>query len=684
MFNEHFGFSKNPFSEDHDIDYFYLNNSNKQLYRDLLNDIYQRVNLTLLLADWGVGKTAFLQQLIGIDPFQLRVIYFHDTTQCPCLIDYLCSELALAVESDDSDEKERQLTKYLTELHPLGIIPVFIVDNAQELTDDSLAPMLRLAGKGVDDQPLIQVILSAEPTFKTRFDLSTLQPYKSSISREYQLQALTLKDVNDFIYFRLRQAGCKRKDLFSDPAIQVISDRSGGVPRLINRLCNSALQLANQADDQTVDEEIIIKASQQLFLSPGSFEDDEVSSTFTLNNLFENEKAVSFSHADKPEESITTEKSSFPWLSQYSRLATAGAFILVLLLVGKIILLKSEQEGKTDVNLSTIQTSAINEEPSIKSPHESQPQEKKRPLVIGSTKNQGDVLSEKRSETPKKSAPKAIQDNNEVSNLINKDQPINDETLAANPVVHDPEPSGVNSSSSPEASTKTLDSSQETALWDPLPKNPSHESPFTSEKPSAENEHSAISKSMEIDEREQEAKDRALARMKLKQSDIEFGVDALMTAAVSADNKTIELLLAGGIPPDLEEQVQGLTALAIAASNGQTNTVQLLLQAEASIDLRVFKGRTALMAAAGNGHTDTVLVLLDNGAEVDINDDDGWTALMFAAYGNHVETVRALLERNANDRLKNSVGRTALQIARSQGHQDIVGLVEPTSTDTDN
>jgi type II secretory pathway predicted ATPase ExeA len=671
MFNEYFGFSKNPFSEDHDIDYFYLNNSNKQLYRDLLNNIYQRVNLTLLLADWGVGKTAFLQQLIGIDPFQLRVIYFHDTTQWPRLIDYLCSEMALAIESNDSDEKERQLTKYLTELHQLGIIPVLIVDNAQELTDDSLASMLRLAGKEVDDHPLIQVILSAAPTFKARFDLSTLQPYKPSISRHYQLQALTSKDVNDFIYFRLRQAGCKRKDLFSDPAVQAIADRSKGIPRLINRLCSSALHLASQANVQKIDEEIITKASQQLCLSPDSVDDDKISSTLTLNNLLDNEKAASFSHEGKSEGSITAEKPSFHWSSQFIRFGAAVAFALVLLLVGRIMLLKSEPEQKQKETRITL-------------PQDVQRQEKKQPLVIGPTKNQAVVLSEKRSETTKKSTSKAIQVNNETSNLTKKEQPQKNEPLVTNPVAHNPVPANADSSTSPEVGTKTLDKSQETALRETLPKNPSLEHPYTSEKPSAENKDSAIPKSMEIEEREQEAKDRALARMKLKQSDIEFGVDALMTAAVSADNKTIELLLAGGIPPDLEEQVQGLTALAIAASNGQSNTVQLLLQAEASINLRVFKGRTALMAAAGNGHTDTVLILLDNGAEVNINDDDGWTALMFAAYGNHVETVHALLERNANVRLKNSVGRTALQIAQSQGHQDIIELVELPSTDTDN
>lgn len=685
MFNKQYGFRENPFSEKHNIDYFYLNNSNKQLYRNLLSDIYQRVDLTLLLADWGVGKTAFLQQLIGIDPYQIKVIYFHDTGQWYGLVDYLCNELGLAIDGHDTQGKEQLLAEYLTEINQQGIIPVLIVDNTQELEDDSLVPLLRLSRQRIEGQPLIQVILAAVPAFMAHFDFPVLQPYKSSISRQYQLKALSLIEVKEYIYFRLRQAGCEREDLFSDSAVQAIFDRSGGIPQLINKLCSSALLFASLDGYQVLDEKVIDEASKHCLLRPDTVEIDEVDDTYAIKSLSDVVKP-DFPHAPRdnggeagPDANTNTGKIPINlWSSQLVRYGGTAAVALTVLLTGiTLLLLKTNPEQKlkekTDINLPVMQSNNVNERVNTKLfVDEQQHQKKEHTLEIRTIKKQNVVARNNRSET---STPKGIHPKADVSATEDKGRLVGNGVLATSSAVRKQQLPDTKPPPRPEISTKNIDTTQETILPGNSEKNSSRKHQAGSKELTIQNKRASSSEPTNLDRRERQAKNRALARLQLKESSIEFGVDALMTAADTADNNALELLLAGGIPPDIQEQTISLTALALAAANGHRDTVQLLLSHDAAIDTRNFKGRTALMAAAGNGHSDTVRVLLNSGAQINITDSDGWTALMFAAYSNHLEATQVLLERGAEHRLKNSVGRTALQIARNRGYQGIMELV---------
>ena len=631
MFQEYFGFRENPFSETHNVDFFYLNNSNKQLYRDLLNDTYRRVALTLLLADWGVGKTAFLQQLIGIDPFELMVLYFHDTNRWQDLIDFLCNEMALSTGSLDSKGKKQLLTEHLSEKHQGGIIPVLIVDNTQELEDDALASLLQLSGQRIEGQPLIQVILATVPAFVARFELPALEPYKSTISRHYQLNALKSSEVNEYIYFRLQQVGFTRKDLFSESAMKIIADRSEGIPWLINKLCGSALLLASLEDYQTVDEEIVKRAAGYCFLNPDSIENDTSDGVFTINDISDTKTSnLSQTRSDKDDHLENT-----PATKQYFRFTSIA--VLALLLAGTIIWLISNPEQRlkeeTDAALSVAQSTNLDEETDTTTPS----------LV----KN-------------------AIRD---LDTVEPKDHSKATVAPALNPTLANTKPKPLQSQK-----PDVTDVLVATELQEEIEQKPSPKHLAKPKKIATLTEQIIIPDPANLDDRERLAKSRALARLKLKQSNINFGIDAFMAAARTADNKILELLLAGGVPIDIQEQTHGSTALALAASNGHSLTAQLLLSQQASIDLRDYEGRTALMAAAGNGHTKTLRILLNNGAKIDITDHDAWTALMFAAYSNRLEAVQILLDHGANKHLKNSVGRTALQIARNRGAQDVIAL----------
>ena len=129
---------------------------------------------------------------------------------------------------------------------------------------------------------------------------------------------------------------------------------------------------------------------------------------------------------------------------------------------------------------------------------------------------------------------------------------------------------------------------------------------------------------------------------------------------------------------------QGITALHLAALNGDTKTVEELIEAGADINAKNEQGITALHLAALNGHTKTVEELKKLGADIDAKNEQGITALHLAALNGHTKTVEELIEAGADINAKNEQGDTALHLAVLNSHTEIAEyLIACKATDDD-
>ncbi|KAA0153563.1 hypothetical protein FNF29_02952 [Cafeteria roenbergensis] len=136
---------------------------------------------------------------------------------------------------------------------------------------------------------------------------------------------------------------------------------------------------------------------------------------------------------------------------------------------------------------------------------------------------------------------------------------------------------------------------------------------------------------------------------------------ALWEAAKAGSTAEASRLLDAGAPVDWNNAAEyGSTALVLAAERGHKDTVELLLDRGADIEVKDRYGSTALVLAAERGHKDTVELLLDRGADIEVKDRYGSTALMFAAECGHKDTVELLLDRGADPEAKTTAGKSAL------------------------
>lgn len=154
------------------------------------------------------------------------------------------------------------------------------------------------------------------------------------------------------------------------------------------------------------------------------------------------------------------------------------------------------------------------------------------------------------------------------------------------------------------------------------------------------------------------------------------GDTTLMYEAYNGNTDTVQRLLDKGAEVDAKRTNDGLTALWFASQKGHADIVRLLLERGAEVDVkRTTDGLTALQIASIEGRAEVVNLLLDKGAAVDAVYKDGTTALWMAAYNGHVDVVKLLLDNGADLNVKDPLGGTTLIVASNNGHADIVKLL---------
>ena len=268
MYNEYFGFPAPPFSATPDSRIFYDNELYREAFANLRYGIEWRKGLIVLTGEVGTGKTTLLDKIIRDLGSTIQVIFIsYDQLNSAELIQLVSRKLGLVSAGQDRVTTIEQLREYFIAQARRGRIVALLLDEAQNLSDETFEAVRFLSNFEYRGEKLLQIVLTGQPELQIRLNQPKLGHLKQRIVIHSRLAPLTNDEVSLYILFRVHGAGFRGKDLFEAEALGDISFYSGGIPRLINIICDNALLLAYASGKKTVTIELIQEVARDLGLT---------------------------------------------------------------------------------------------------------------------------------------------------------------------------------------------------------------------------------------------------------------------------------------------------------------------------------------------------------------------------------------------------------------------------------
>ncbi|MFK7895596.1 MAG: AAA family ATPase [Myxococcota bacterium] len=248
MYTAFYGLREKPFVLSPDPRFLYLAGSHREALAHLLYGIEQGEGFISVTGEVGTGKTTLCRTLLErLDGDVELAFLFNPSRTALELLQSICAEFDLPAEGLTRRTLMTQLNQFLVEQKQAGRRVLLIIDEAQTLSDNTLEQVRLLSNLETSREKLIQILLLGQPELDHKLDGQALRQLRQRISVRWKLDPLTDEETRAYVRHRIAVAAGEPKDLFAEAALREIHLRTGGIPRLVNQLCDRAL-LAGYAD----------------------------------------------------------------------------------------------------------------------------------------------------------------------------------------------------------------------------------------------------------------------------------------------------------------------------------------------------------------------------------------------------------------------------------------------------
>jgi type II secretory pathway predicted ATPase ExeA len=267
LYQTHFGLREAPFNITPDPSFLYLSASHREGLAQLSYGIRARKGFVVLTGEVGTGKTTLIHALLNDLSGSAQTGLIFSTIVSPAdLLRSVCEEFGLVEPKRPLKEIHDylvSLNEFLLESYRKGENCALIIDEAQNLSAEVLESIRLLSNFETSKDKLLQILLVGQPELAVRLNSPELRQLKQRVMLRHHLRALSLQECCEYVSSRLKVAGADRT-IFTPNALESIYSYSGGIPRIVNVLCDNALLTGYALGRKEIDTGIIREVAEDL------------------------------------------------------------------------------------------------------------------------------------------------------------------------------------------------------------------------------------------------------------------------------------------------------------------------------------------------------------------------------------------------------------------------------------
>lgn len=270
MYTSFFGLNEKPFTITPDPRYLYMSERHGEGLAHLVYGVTESGGFIQLTGEIGTGKTTLVRTLLGQIPAEVDIaLILNPQLTAVEFLTAICEELGIPLpeEKDSAKALVDALNRHLLDAHARGRRTILLIDEAQNLDDDVLEQLRLLTNLETAKQKLLQIILIAQPELRQKLSQDNLRQLSQRVTGRYHLEPLSREEADKYIDHRLRVAGALT-EIFDSRARREVFRLSGGVPRVMNVICDRALLGAYSRESRTVNKRLVRRAASEVSGAP--------------------------------------------------------------------------------------------------------------------------------------------------------------------------------------------------------------------------------------------------------------------------------------------------------------------------------------------------------------------------------------------------------------------------------
>jgi putative secretion ATPase (PEP-CTERM system associated) len=265
MYERFYNLRDRPFALSPDPDYLYPSRVHREALDYLRFGIEGHAGFVVITGEIGSGKTTLLQVLLRNLDGQTTVVRLVNTLLTGReLLESILLDLDVEHVPPTKPQMLRELARVLIEQRSRGRRVLAVIDEAQNLSLDALEELRMLSNLETEKSKLIQIVLVGQPDLRDKLAMPTLEQLRQRVTVRYHIDPLDVDETANYINHRLRRASIGAPLQFSRDVTDVVHARTGGVPRLINVICDAVLLFGYADEQRQVDVELVRGAIEEL------------------------------------------------------------------------------------------------------------------------------------------------------------------------------------------------------------------------------------------------------------------------------------------------------------------------------------------------------------------------------------------------------------------------------------